>query len=117
VTRSEGNSVHFRKVSLAPSLARILYVTASAVHCEYFGRGIFLTWISATGAPSGPLSLGPFSPSAPSRGLRPHGRPPRRRLRPSRLRSARGATCGRVEFPRSPTHVGRRSFAPTRPRR
>src|SRR5438128_9689953 len=117
VTRKTGETLVRRKVLLVAYSARILYVIASSIRYEYFGLRIFLIWIFATGAPTRPLSLGPSLLSAPSPGFRPHGRLPRRRLRPSRPRSAHGATCGRAESPPSQGHVGRRSSAPSRPRR
>src|SRR5438128_5780893 len=111
VTRKTGETLVRRKVLLVAYSARILYVIASSIRCEYFGPRIFLIRIFATGDPTRPLSLGPSLLSAPSPGFRPRGRLPRRRLLPSRLRSAHGATCARVECPLSPEHVGRQSFA------
>src|SRR5256885_3706943 len=102
VTRKTGETLVRRKVLLVAYSARILYVIDSSIRCEYFGPRIFLIRIFATGDPTRPLSLGPSLLSAPSPGFRPRGRLPRRRLLPSRLRSAHGATCARVECPLSP---------------
>src|SRR5213593_135911 len=87
VTRKTGETLVRRKVLLVAYSARILYVIASSIRCEYFGPRIFLIRIFATGDPTRPLSLGPSLLSAPSPGFRPRGRLPRRRLLPSRLRS------------------------------
>src|SRR5256712_733946 len=116
VTRKTGETLVRRKVLLVAYSARILYVIAPSIRCEYFGPRIFLTRIFATGDPTRPLSLGPSLLSVLSPGFRPRGRLPRRRLLPSRPRSAHAATCARVECPLSPRHGGRRSFAPS-PRR
>src|SRR3989449_13770 len=76
VTRKTGETLVRRKVLLVAYSARILYVIASSIRCEYFGPRIFLIRIFATGDPTRPLSLGPSLLSAPSPAFRPRGQGP-----------------------------------------